>query len=149
MNILVIDQDDDFCAEIASMLCVHDVLGATSLKAAEEIINKEDLDVILIEYEMVERNSESWNDVLMLPARKKGIPVIFTAESKMKSHFMRAMKFNPDWYLLKPITSVKLTEEIQNAVNKTRELYSVKNQMAKAEEKKMDDIHQILAEMGF
>ena len=58
------------------MLCVHDVLGATSLKAAEEIINKEDLDVILIEYEMVEKNSDSWNDVLMLPAKKKGIPVI-------------------------------------------------------------------------
>jgi len=30
MNILVIDQDDDFCVEIASMLCVHDVLGATT-----------------------------------------------------------------------------------------------------------------------
>ena len=149
MNILVIDQDDDFCVEIASMLCVHDVLGATSLKAAEEIINKEDLDVILIEYEMVEKNSDSWNDVLMLPARKKGISVIFTADSKMKSQFMRAMKFSPDWYLLKPITRAKLTEEIQKAVNKTREQYSIKNQMAKEEEKRVDDINQILAEMGF
>ena len=37
---LVIDQDDDFCVEIASMLCVHDVLGATTLKATEEIIKK-------------------------------------------------------------------------------------------------------------
>ena len=107
------------------------------------------LDVILIEYEMVEKNSDSWNDVLMLPARKKGISVIFTADSKMKSQFMRAMKFSPDWYLLKPITRAKLTEEIQKAVNKTREQYSIKNQMAKEEEKRVDDINQILAEMGF
>lgn len=62
---------------------------------------------------------------------------------------MKHMKFSPDWYLLKPITRAKLTEEIQKAVNKTKGLYSIKNQRAKEEEKRVDDINQILAEMGF
>lgn len=115
-KILIVDDSPLVLRNIKSLLDVkYRVVLATSGKQALIMVDKEQPDLILLDYEMPGMDGKDTFEALKEKENAKDIPVVFLSAVAKKEQIYAVLKSIPQGYILKPPDKEKLFAEIQQA----------------------------------
>ena len=116
-NILVVDDNVTMLKTINRLL--HDkfeVATAANGKVALKFLEKKQVDLILLDYEMPEENGAQVLEKLRQNPKTKDVPVIFLTGVTERAKIAQALSLQPQGYLLKPVEHNKLMESIEKVL---------------------------------
>lgn len=113
-KILIVDDNALVLRNIKSLLEEqYNVFLANSGEKALKLVQKEDIDVILLDYEMPGMSGKEVFEALLDDEKTKNIPVIFLTAVAEREQIYAVLKNKPFGYILKPPVS----EEIKRVLN--------------------------------
>ena len=113
-DILIVDDDDDFRAIMRLWLKnTYTVTGVGSGAEALELAEKEDFDLILLDYEMPEMDGYEVMGKLQRNPKTSSIPIIFLTGLNDRESVMRIIKHRPDGYVLKSTKKLELLDTLE------------------------------------
>lgn len=112
-HILVIDDDARMLKMLKEQLH-HDFDVATAVngKIAMKFLESKKTDLILLDYEMPDEKGPAVLEKIRANQSTKDVPVIFLTGVTEKDKIQKALVFQPQGYLLKPIDRTRLMETI-------------------------------------
>lgn len=116
-KILLVDDNTVVLRNIRQILKdKYDVKLAKSGVQAIADVAIEDIDLILLDYEMPEMNGEETFKRLKAMDKAKNIPVIFLTGVSSRERIVRALKLGPAGYVLKPVKQNKLLSVVEEVL---------------------------------
>jgi CheY-like chemotaxis protein len=112
--VLVVDDDDDNIVIASTILRTHgyDVLTASGGLAALDILEKEHVDLVLLDVMMPEVDGIEVLDRIKANPRHAGLPVILVTAKAQDEDVLTGYKCGADYYITKPFTSRQLLHGI-------------------------------------
>ncbi|MDY0212505.1 MAG: response regulator [Desulfuromonadaceae bacterium] len=114
-TILVVE-DEESLLKLETILLTSrgfEVIGATNGKIALEILEKEKVDLVLLDIMLPEIDGfEVCRRIKSNPETKK-LPVIMLTAKKSQEDLARGNEVGADWYVTKPFKSAKVIEIIE------------------------------------
>jgi DNA-binding NtrC family response regulator len=118
-KILIIDDDKPLCYSLQRVLSSqYEILTANTSTEAFQIINKEDVDLIIIDYKL---GNENGIDTLKLIKTDYRIPIIMMTAYGTNSTLIEAIKSGADDFLFKPIEAPDLKNIISKYIRHQNE----------------------------
>lgn len=112
-KVLVVDDSAVLLRNVKAILeKEYDVLVATSGEKGIQMAKKKQPDLIVLDYEMPEMNGKQTMEEIRKDEEIREIPIMFLTGVADKENIAGVLALNPAGYLLKPITSERLMEEI-------------------------------------
>lgn len=113
-SILVVEDSPRSVALIKSVLSEHyRLVFAESTKLAQNILNKEVIDLILLDVTLPEQNGLDYYSEVATWLTRKGIPVIFLTSNEALAFKVSAFKLGASDYILKPFEPVDLKLRVE------------------------------------
>ncbi len=91
---------------------VYDVIEAGDGVAAFSILEKEDIDILLLDWNMPRLSGLDLIKKIRSMDRFAGLPIIMITSEAAKYNVIEAIKSGADDYLIKPVSEAKLLEKI-------------------------------------
>lgn len=112
-SILVVDDDIRMLNVIKMYLeDLYDVTVVPSGKLALKFLEKRHADLVLLDYMMPEMNGTQVLEQIRTNSTHSNVPVLFLTGVSDKDLVVKSLKFNPNGYLLKPVTLEALLERV-------------------------------------
>lgn len=96
----------------------YEVITATSGFDGIEILKKNKVDLVLLDYGMPVLDGKETLRILRDNENTKTISVIFLTGDNEREDIIEALKLQPQGYLLKPVEPERLYETIENIIGK-------------------------------
>ena len=112
-KILLVNEDTSFAAKVQEWLegkyRVHMVTTGTQ---AVEYLQENQVDLVLLDYELPEMNASEVIGMLRKGSGMKGVPVVFLTAADDKQTFIAIMELDPQGYILKDTTREDLLKRL-------------------------------------
>lgn len=117
-HILVVDDDARMLKLVKTYLNGnYDVATALNGKVALKFLETKKTDLILLDYEMPIESGAQVLAKLRANPKTKDLPVIFLTGVSDKEKIREVLSYNPQGYLLKPISRIKLFSAIKSVID--------------------------------
>ena len=90
----------------------EDIVDAPNGKAALDILNKDDISLMLLDWNMPELNGLDLVKIVRQIDKYKDLPIIMVTSEAAKYNVMEAIKAGVTDYLIKPVSGVTLKPKI-------------------------------------
>jgi len=119
-NLLIVDDDVFYLENLAMVLeDEYNVYKAKSLEEAKSILEKESIDVALVDVRLrPDSESEEGFDLLVWIKKNYGIPVIVMSQYEPMKYALKSVELGAHYFLYKPIDIRELKEILKGALSK-------------------------------
>lgn len=118
-RILVVDDDSSVLKLMKGYLGNrYQVATALSGKVAMKYLEKKEVDLILLDYEMPEENGEEVFKKIRATDKVRNIPVVFLTGVTDRERIQGVLALKPQGYLLKPIDTERLSAKLEEIFGK-------------------------------
>lgn len=118
-RILVVDDDSSVLKLMKGYLgSRYQVATALSGKVAMKYLEKKEVDLILLDYEMPEENGEEVFKRIKATEKVRNTPVVFLTGVTDRERIQGVLALKPQGYLLKPIDTERLSAKIDEVFGK-------------------------------
>ncbi len=118
-NVLIVDDDVEMLKILKTYLQDdYQVTIVDSGKQALEYVVKHTPDLILLDYIMPLFDGPHVLDILRKRQETKNVPVLFLTAVKDKDRVLECLQYNPQGYLIKPVTRDELLNRVDEIFRK-------------------------------
>lgn len=119
LRILAIDDNPQILRNIKKILNDdYNIMLATSVEKAAEMIEEKPFDLILLDYEMPEIDGITAFKIFKTHLKTKDKPIVFLTAVSDKRRIMEVVALKPAAYLLKPINPDMIKKTIEDLIGK-------------------------------
>ena len=113
LNILLLEDDIEFAYSLTQTLELYfnEVYLASNIKEANEIFDKQQIDIVMSDIHLEKENGLDF--VTQLRTKDKNIPIIIISGFNDKEYLMRAIKIDVVDYLVKPFDLQELEDALK------------------------------------
>lgn len=120
-RILIVDDEPDICEILRFNLEMegYDVLTAEGADEGQEIINRQSVDLILLDVMMTPKSGFEWARELKTDPRTAGVPIIFCTAKTMEEDLLQGFALGSDDYICKPFRISEVKARVKAILRRT------------------------------